>query len=126
MKSVGHELYSGHSFQQLPIPNEIHPPFKPISDFSNLPFESELSQYGPPSHYQDYSGHASQNTAFAVSPPRAYDIYHKMQMKAKREKNFVTLQTPVDNRPGTFHPGLEIQKSIQYEISAWSENHYLE
>lgn len=114
MKSVGYESFSGgHSFNQIPIPDDIPPPpFKPLSSSAyNIPFDH--SQYGPPpSHYSEYSGQASQKKPIAVHP-KAYDIYHTMKVKLSKEKNFVTLPTVVDNSNG-----LEIVKSIRYELRA--------
>jgi hypothetical protein len=116
MKSVGHDSYSGgHDFNQLPIPNDIPPPFKPLSNYPshNSPFEStKLSQYGPPNYYSDYSAQSSNRKPISVNP-KAYDIYHSMKIKANNGKNFVTLPTVVDRSKG-----LEIQKSIEYEIKA--------
>lgn len=121
MKSVGYQGYSGgHSFNQLPIPNDLPPPFKPINTYSSydIPFESQKTlntQYGPPlSHYSDYHGQSSNKQSVAVNP-KAYDIYHTMNLKLTKEKNFVTVPpTNIDNSKG-----LEIQKSIAYEIKAW-------
>jgi hypothetical protein len=115
MKNVGYESYSGgHSFNQLPIPNDP-PPFTPLNSFSyNIPFKGPLSEYGPPlNSFSDFHGQASNKKAVAVNP-KAYDIYHTMKNKLTKEKNFVTVpSTNVDNVKG-----LEIQKSIQYEIKA--------
>lgn len=117
MKSYqGHS--GSHSFNQLPIPNELPPPFKPLNSFSyNIPFESQKtvhSEYGPPlNHYSDYHGQASEKKSVAVNP-KAYSIYHTMKLKLTKEKNFVTVPpTNVDNSKG-----LEIVKSIDYEIKA--------
>lgn len=108
----------GHIFNQLPIPNDLPPPFKPLNTYSyDLPFESQKtvhSEYGPPSnHYSDYHGQSS-NKKFVAVNPKAYDIYHTMKIKLTKEKNFVTVPpTNVDNSKG-----LEIHKSIEYEIKA--------
>lgn len=114
MKSVGLEQYhNGHSFRQYPIPgDETPPPFKPLNDYPtfNIPFESPDSEYGPPNHYS-HLGHSSEKRQVAVNP-KAYDIYHSMKKKMTHEKNFVTLPTLNDEK------GLEIQKSIEYEIKA--------
>lgn len=111
MKSVGYESYSGgHSFNQLPIPNDP-PPFKPLNSFS---YNAPLSEYGPPlNSYSDYHGQSTNQKSVAVNP-KAYDIYHTMKNKMTKDKNFVTIPTTnVDDGKG-----LEIQKSIQYEIKA--------
>lgn len=116
MKSVGLEQYhNGHSFRQYPIPgDETPPPFKPLNDYPtfNVPFESPDSEYGPPNHYS-HLGHSSEKRQVAVNPPKAYDTYHSMKKKMSNEKNFVTLPTLSNDK------GLEIQKSIEYEIEAW-------
>jgi hypothetical protein len=130
MKSIGQGSYSGggHSFNQIPIPDDFSapppPPFKPLSlhDHSvlNIPFESENpphSAYGPPGHYSDYSGQSSDSKSVAVKP-NAYDTYHAMQLKLDTKKdgnkNFVTLPTFL----GISNDGLEIQKALRYEIKA--------
>lgn len=116
MKSVGYESYSGgQSLNQLPNPNNP-PPFKPLDSYSfNVPFEGPKSiqsnQYGPPlNSFSDYHGQSSNKMSVAVNP-KAYDIYHTMKIKMTKDKNFVTI-------PPTNVKGLEIQKSIQYEIKA--------
>lgn len=116
MKSVGYEGYSGF---QLPIPDDLPPPFRPINTYSsyNTPFETQKSinsEYGPPSnHFSDYHGQSSNKKVVAVNP-KAYDIYHTMKLKLTKEKNFVTAPpTNIDNTKG-----LEILKSIEYEIKA--------
>ena len=116
MKAMSHEHYSGgHSFNQLPIPQDRPaPPFKPLSDYQtyDLPIgisHSLNSQYGLPNHYSEHSGQYSEKKPVAVNP-KIYDTYRSMQnkMKRNRDKNFVTLPTN----------GLEIQKSIEYELKA--------
>jgi hypothetical protein len=122
MKSVGYQGYSGgHNFNQLPIPNDLPPPFKPLNTYSsyNLPYESHKtinSEYGPPpsSHYSDYHGQASNKKQVAVNP-KAYDIYHTMRNKHTKDKNFVTIPPTHFDKPTK---GLEIVKSIEYEIKA--------
>lgn len=116
MKTVGYEQYSGgQSFNQIPIPNDIPPPFKPLNSFSthNAPFESSHSQFDSNNHYSDFSGQASIKRPVAVTNPKSYEIYHSMKSKFSKGKNFVTLPTPLDNIKG-----LEIQKSLRYEIKA--------
>lgn len=129
MKSLEHGPPS-HAINQYPIPDDP-PPFKPLTQY-NAPYE----QYGLPpdspsslhsytsDHFSDYSHQKS----VAVNP-KAYDAYHTMMLKEtsrhktkeqrQQSTNFVTL-------PPTHHhailgdlvpnDGLEIQKSIQYEI----------
>lgn len=118
MKSVGHNQYSGgHSFNQLPIPDDPQPPpFKPLNEYSpyDTSFDSPQSiqsHYGPPNHFSDFSAQGSASRPIAVNP-KAYDIYHSMKIKLKKEKNFVTLPTIIDGK------GLEIQKSIGFELTA--------
>lgn len=116
MKSIGYEQYSdGHSFNQIPIPNDIPPPFKPLNDVStyHIPYDSPSSQYDIQNHYSDFSGQSSKKRAVTVTNPKSYQIYHSMKSKFTKEKNFVTLPTLTDNSKG-----LEIQKSIRYEIDA--------
>lgn len=109
MKSIGYELVSdGHSFKQIPIPDDVPPPFKPLNHLPSydLPFESHKLA---PEYYSDYSGQSSNKKPIAVNP-KAYDIYHTMKRKLTKEKsNFVTLPTINDK-------GLEIQKSVGFEI----------
>lgn len=109
MKSVGYK-YSSPSFNQIPFPNDL-PPFKPLNNYPSydIPDESIHSEYGPPSHNYDLSGHSSIKKPIAVNP-KAYDIYHTMKLKLTKEKNFVTLPTLIDSH------GLEIRKSVGYEI----------
>jgi hypothetical protein len=111
MKSVSH---GGHSFNQLPIPDDVLPPFKPLS---NYPSQYESSLYGTPSDsYSAYSHQSTNTKTVAVSNPKVSDIYRSMRHKMTKEKNFVTLPT-IDNSKNNKH-GLEIQKSIEYEIKA--------
>jgi hypothetical protein len=112
MKTVGYESYSGgHNFNQLPIPNDP-PPFKPLNSISyNIPFEGPHSQYGPP--FSDFHAQSSNKQSIAVNP-KASDIYRTMTKKLTKDTNFVTIPpTNINN-----DKGLEIQKSIQYEIKA--------
>lgn len=124
MKSVGHSQYSGgghsqsgHNFNQLPIPDDPQPPpFKPLSDYPPYDIsydtpQSIQSHYGPPNHFSDFSAQGSAKSPIAVNP-KAYDIYHSMKIKLKKEKNFVTLPTFIDGK------GLEIQESIGFELTA--------
>lgn len=116
MKSIGYEQYSGgQSFNQIPIPDDVPPPFKPLNSFPtyNLPFESSPSQYDSQNHYSDFSGQSSNKRPVAVTNPKSYEIYHSMKSKFTKEKNFVTMPTLTDQK------GLEILKSIRYEINAW-------
>lgn len=118
MKSVGSAYSSGgHSFNQIPFPSDLPPPFKPLKDYPtyNIPFESSKliqSEYGLPKYYPDYSAQASEKKPVAV---KAYDTYHSLKIKMTKEKNFVTLPTLTDFLDPQ---GLEIQKSIGYEIRA--------
>lgn len=108
-----------HSFNQIPIPNDFPPPFKPLNDHPNFdfPYKNSISvhsEYGLPNQYPDYSAQASEKRPIAVNP-KAYDIYHSLKVKMAKEKNFVTLPTLID----LLDPqGLEIQQSIGYEIKA--------
>lgn len=124
MKSVGHSQYSGgghsqsgHSFNQLPIPDDPQPPpFKPLNEYPPYDIsydtpQSIQSHYGPPNHFSDFSAQGSAKSPVAVNP-KAYDIYHSMKIKLKKEKNFVTLPTFIDGK------GLDIQKSIGFELTA--------
>lgn len=125
MKSIGHG--SSHPalstvVNQYPIPDDP-PPFKPLSSY-NAPFE----QYGPPQqpslhsytsdHFSDYSHQKS-----VAVHPKAYEAYHSMMLKEtnrhkfneqQQHPNFVTLPPILGALP---QDGLEIQKSIQYEIT---------
>ena len=110
MKSVGYEQYSGgHSFNQIPFPNNL-PPFKPLNSPFSVPLDSIHSEYDPSSHSFDLSGQSSIKKPQIAVNPKAYDIYHTMKLKLTKEKNFVTLPTLIDSK------GLEIRKSIGYEI----------
>lgn len=117
---------SSHSINQYPIPDDP-PPFKPLSQY-NSPFDS----YGPPSdsspslhsYTSDHFSDHSHQKSVAVNP-KAYDAYHTMMLKEtnrhrskeqKQPPNFVTLP-PTQHILGDLpNDGLEIQKSIQYEI----------
>jgi hypothetical protein len=131
MKSVGHGGFSsgGHSFNQIPIPDDFsHPPFKPLGGQSsyNAPFEianSPSSAYLPTHYSTDYAGHSSNESPIAVNP-KAYDTYHSMLNKMKKEQNFVTLPTLTDSNDNNFLnnfnilDGYEIQKSFEYDLNS--------
>lgn len=134
MKSIGHgSSQPAHVVNQYPIPDDP-PPFKPISSY-NAPFEQygppqqlPFEQYGPPQqpsphsytsdHFSDYSHQQS-----VAVHPKAYEAYHSMMLKEtnrhnsneqQQHPNFVTLPPILGALP---QDGLEIQKSIQYEIT---------
>jgi len=139
MKTVGHSYSSGISFNQIPIPNDIRPPpFKPLKDHSSFDGPVYLSspqaphseygvphneygvpsnEYSPPSHYSSPSSDYSQKQAIIVDP-KAYDAYHSMRIKlSKPQPTATALLGPITLFDGIVdHKGLEIQKSIEYEI----------
>lgn len=114
MKFVGQST-GPHTFNQIPLSEDHVPPFKPLSDYPTYHPQNILPEYGPPhSHFSDFTGHASVKQPVAVNP-KAYDIYHSMRVKMtnEREKNYVTLPSILGN-----YQGLEIHKSIAYELKA--------
>lgn len=146
MKTVGHSYSSGISFNQIPIPNDIRPPpFKPLKDHSSFDGPVYLSspqaphseygvphneygvpqkeygvpsnEYGQPSHYSSPSSDYSQKQSIIVDP-KAYDAYHSMRIKlSKPQPTATALPGPITLFDGFVdHKGLEIQKSIEYEI----------
>lgn len=126
-KTVGHVYTSGISVNQYPIPNDIlPPPFKPLSNYPSsydTPVYSPHSEYGVPSSSfysspsSDYSGYPSQKQSIVVDP-KAYDAYHSMKIKlSKPQATASSLPGPVTIFDGVVDSkGLEIQKSIEYEI----------
>lgn len=112
MKTVGQYSHGAHNFNQIPLSENHVPPFKPLSDYPTYHSQNILSEYGPPTHFSDFTGQASEKIPVAVNP-KAYDIYHSMKFKMSKEKNFVTLPSIFDDLKG-----VEIQKSIVYEFKA--------
>jgi hypothetical protein len=126
MKSLGYE--NGHVVNQFPIPDDP-PPFKPLSSYSapSVPFDSfgpptlsslnSFNKYSSGDHFSDFSN----KNSVSVADPSSYNAYHKMTLLGTKsnhaindQPNFVTLPTEV---LGKFPKnGLEIQKSIAYEI----------
>lgn len=135
MKTVGHGYSSGITFNQLPIPNDNSPPppFKPLKDYPSS-YDSPTyihssvqphKEYGPPSHFSssssssDYSAYSSQKDSIIVNP-KAYDAYHSMKLKfSKPQPTATSLPGPITIFDGILdNKGLEIQKSVEYEIRA--------
>lgn len=132
MKTVTHAYSSGgHNFNQIPIPNVVPPPFKPLKDLPvfNGPspsFQSQNSENGVPkiSSYSpssfDYSGSSSDTQSIMIDP-KAYGAYHSMKMKLSKPKAATQSSLPGPISLSTIQDhnnGFEIQKSIQYEISS--------
>jgi hypothetical protein len=133
VKTVG-SSYATH-FNQIPIPNDP-PPFKPLKNYPSYPSASyDLTQpsfhsvYGPPFSSPDYSG--SDKHESIVVDPKAYDAYHTMNKKKRRvviktKTTDATLLGPVKLQADASKDapivvnknGLEIQKSIEYEIKS--------
>ncbi|CAH1730317.1 unnamed protein product [Chironomus riparius] len=75
------------------------------------------NEYGPPSSYSSPSSDYSQKQSIIVDP-KAYDAYHSMRLKlSKPQPTATSLPGPITLLDGIVnHNGLEIQKSIAYEI----------
>lgn len=105
----------GHSFNQLPLPNNP-PPFKPLRNYPS-PSSSPHSEYGVPLVYSpDYLSGISSNHNPVMVDPKAYDAYHAM----KKRKISSQHNSLASSLPGleTLKAPFEIQKSIEYEIKA--------
>lgn len=75
------------------------------------------NEYGPPSLYSSPSSDYSQKQSIIIDP-KAYDAYHSMRIKlSKPQPTATALPGPITILDGIVdHKGLEIQKSIAYEI----------
>lgn len=127
-KTVGHVYSSGISVNQYPIPNNIPPPaFKPLKDYPSFDTSaySPHHEYGVPTSYyssspSEYSGLSSHKESIVIDP-KAYDAYHSMRLKLSKPHSTAatSLLGPVTIFDGLVSKdGLEIQKSIEYELKA--------
>lgn len=147
MKTVGHAYTS--NLNQIPFPNNpppfkplkdtsfpiYGPPSHPSSSSSYSGSKTPPTEYGPPNLYSsslDHSGFSSsdKHESFVVDP-KAYDAYHTMKKRrlANPKATAETILGPVTlnivdnnkniNSNSNNIRGLEIQKSIEYEIKSW-------
>jgi len=136
MKTIeqGHHSTGHASFNQLPIPNDIVPPFKPLNQqyndypsynipFGDAPSPPLLDSYGGPfnpDHYEPF-GQSTDNRRPTIADPNAYDTYHTMKLTKEKKSppsSFGATKFAKAKPINYAHKGLEITKSIGYEIKA--------
>lgn len=131
MKNIPHKHAGGYSSNQYSLPSpHSHIPFKPIKTFQSSSHTQSLSTaYDAPANYNSYDQKgAYSNSKKSYIDPKAYDIYHSMNIKFGKQQppptfvkgpltrlNRNTANIKLGQNQGGHY---EIQKSIQYEIKA--------
>ncbi|CAO1434077.1 unnamed protein product [Diamesa serratosioi] len=131
MKNIPSKHAGGYNANQYSLPStHSHIPFKPIKTFQSSSHTQSLSTaYGTPVNYNSYDQKgAYSNPKQSYIDPKAYDIYHSMNIKfGKQQQPKFAINGPLARlSPNTANVKLgqnqgghyEIQKSIQYEIKA--------